>query len=445
MVQIQNIKNEDITYIKSYVRERNISNIGRFELKYTKFNLQFPINLNKDIKYLTNSLDISNKETRYLIPEINCEKTKKQFCNEINNIIWDIERDIRKKIVFYNPIKFSIKFSELDDKFESESHLASTFIEAYYLLKFENSSKKLSYPQALVKQLVNNNQIEYRSDIDFEIILSNNEKYYIINPNELKDKSNGYDLRLILYHEIIHGLGIKSEAISYPKYLESYENVNSSDFTTYTGDNSYLMILFEPTVYDSYLYNKAISDYSIADEMLPMVEKFPEITEKIGKDQKQNLFSFSRIMSEVVETNTTVLNKAHNAYDMVTNEGLFFKGKLYDIPLHVVEHDFVTGVSITHTKHYNNEIEGDKVLLDWCISKGTLLTEAKDIMGPEIMDMLNTIGWSTINEDHSPNDNYTVGNPDNIFSLVKSDSSAFSIPLLPLFNICIILLLFLWH
>lgn len=81
--------------------------------------------------------------------------------------------------MFYNPINFDINFSELEDKFESESHLASTLIEAYYLLNFENSTQKLSYPQTLVKQLVGNNKIQFTSDSDFTITLSNNESSYI--------------------------------------------------------------------------------------------------------------------------------------------------------------------------------------------------------------------------------------------------------------------------
>ncbi|OUM59019.1 hypothetical protein PIROE2DRAFT_15561, partial [Piromyces sp. E2] len=352
---------------------------------------------------------------------------------------------------FYNPIKFDISFSDLDDKFESESHLASTVIQAYYLLQLEDSEQKLSYPQALIKQLVNNNQIEYSSDSDFEITLSNNENFYIFNSEELKTKNDGYDLRLILYHEIIHGLGIKSEGISYPKYLESaYTNVNPSEYTTFTGMKSYLIMFFEPTIYDSYLFNNGVSEsYSLAKKMLPMVKKFPEITEKIGKDQNQNLYSFTEIIKEVVETNDTILNESHDAYDMVTNEGLFFKGNNYEIPLHVVPHEFENGVSISHTKHYDNEVEGDKVLLDWRIPKGILLTErpsnttvsttgmenvGAEIMGPEIMDMLNTIGWPTINSNSGQN-NYKVEKAVNIFLLVHESSSAISIPLFPLFNI----------
>ena len=86
---------------------------------------------------------------------------------------------IKKKIVFYNPVKFQINFSELDNKFESESHLASTEIFAYYCLSKNDSKVKYSYPQALVKQLITNTSIDY-GDYDFIVTLSENESSYIM-------------------------------------------------------------------------------------------------------------------------------------------------------------------------------------------------------------------------------------------------------------------------
>jgi len=95
------IRNDDTTYIKSYVRGKNNTNAGPFELKYAKVNLQTPIKTSKNTKYITSSLDIDNKDTKYLIPNVKCDKVSKQFCSEIEKIIKDIEVDIRKKIGIY--------------------------------------------------------------------------------------------------------------------------------------------------------------------------------------------------------------------------------------------------------------------------------------------------------------------------------------------------------
>jgi len=452
-----NIENDGISYIKSYVREINGNDIGPLELKYTKINSQVPKSTFKNTKFITNSLDADNN-IRYLVPEIKCNNLDNQFCLNIDNIVREIEYDLRQKIVFYNPVKFQINFSELDNKFESESHLASTEIFAYYCLSKNDSKVKYSYPQALVKQLITNTSMEY-GDYDFIVTLSQNESSYIMNTSELALKSKGYDLKLILYHEIIHGLGIKSEATGYPNYLLTYEGVIPSDYTPFVNEKAYLITMLEPTVYDSFVYNESIVDESLGEELQPMAERLPIIRDKIGQipNQSQNLYALTSIISEEIESNFTVVSKAINGYRMVTNEGLYFKGQSYNIPLHVFENDFETGISISHTKHYDNEIEGDKVLLDWCIPNGKLLTDEAtlskinknyqqqaSIMGPEIMDMLHTIGWSTI--DDTDQKNYTIEESANIFSLVNDSSATVSISFVTFYNsFLLFLLLLLWH
>jgi len=441
MLIIKNDKGKG-SYIKSYVRQLNNTNSSSYELKYTKYDSKVPI---KNSKYLTNSLELTSYDdnnNQLLIPTIECNKVSEDFCTKINNLIWEIEVDIRKNIVINNPINFQIKFADPDDKFESEKILADTFISAYYCLRLEEDGTKYNYPQALVKQFLTDKEIQY-TEFDFVITLSQNENSYILNASELQTKNKGYDLKLILYHEIMHGLGIKSEANSFPNYLETTYGVNPEEYTTYINDDSYLWIMMEPTIYDSFIRNEAVSRYSLAEEMSPLVDKFPELQERIGKLEKQQqvLYTLTNIIGEVVETNATVLNGAWRAYGMVTQKGLYFKGNNYDIPLHVAEHSFESGVSLTHTRHYENAVEGDKILLDWSIPNGKLLIDntatTNNIMGEEILDMLDSIGWLTVNENNQAK--YTVEESINIFSLFKSEGYSISIPIVTIFNICILL------
>jgi len=91
-----NFENDGI-YIKSYIREINDNGIGPLELKYTKINTQVPNSPLKNAKFVTNSLDVNN-DTRYLIPELSCDINTSPFCLTIDNIVKEIEQDLRKKI-----------------------------------------------------------------------------------------------------------------------------------------------------------------------------------------------------------------------------------------------------------------------------------------------------------------------------------------------------------
>jgi len=427
--------NNDEVYVKSYVRNINGTKIGLLQPTYTKVNLISPLKGTE--RYIT-SLDSSE---RFLIPLLECGNVNKNFCDSIERIVSEIENDLRKNIVIYNPIKFSIIFDDIDDNsgscqktFESDTHLASTFIAAYYLLNSEDSNKKCNYPQALAKQFLTDYQLQLK-EYDFIITLSHNEDYYITNPDEIDTKPKGYDLKLILYHEIIHGLGIKSEAISYQDYLEA-NSVNPGDYTYYIGDQSYLFIMTEPTIYDTFIRNNNISNDSLAGEMQPMVDKLPSLQKKITEYAEPSVINFTTLMNKEVETNETVLNGAWRALNIVTKEGLYFRGKEYNIPLQVFEDDFQLGVSISHTEHCTNETEigiGDNILLDWKIPAGKLITNTQtnelnspnnSFMGPKILDMLNTIGWRTLNDTNQPK--YIVNESVNIFAYISDASNSFS-------------------
>ncbi|ORX78681.1 hypothetical protein BCR32DRAFT_294892 [Anaeromyces robustus] len=448
-------------YVKSYIRNINDTSIGLLQPTYTKLNLLSPIK--GTTKYIT-SLDSTE---RFLIPVLECKNVSKSFCNNIDNIVLDIENDLRKNIVIYNPIKFNIIFHDINDTsgscqqtFESDTHLASTFINAYYLLNSENSDKKCNYPQALAKQFLTDYQLDLK-DFDFTITLSQNENFYITNNNEINTKPDGYDLKLILYHEIIHGLGIKSEAISYQEYLKT-NSVNPKDYTYYTDNQSYLFIMTEPTIYDTFIRNDYISEKSLAEEMQPMVNKLPSLQQKMGEYEKANVINFTTLMNKEVEMNNTILNGAYRALNIVIQEGLYFKGNHYNIPLQVFVNEFQLGVSISHTAHHVNEIEnttevGDNILLDWKIPSGKLITDTQpstneldnstnsSFMGPKILDMLNTIGWQTLNSTDQPK--YNVNESVNIFADISNDSylfSSFSIPYICIIELCIFLI-FLRH
>lgn len=416
-----NFENDGI-YIKSYIREINDNGIGPLELKYTKINTQVPNSPLKNAKFVTNSLDVNN-DTRYLIPELSCDINTSPFCLTIDNIVKEIEQDLRKKIVFYNPVKFKVNFSPLDSTFESETHLGITEISAYHYLSAEDSPIKYNYPQSLVRQFITNDKIPY-TDCDFVVTLSEDESSYIVNAGELANKSDGYDLKLVLYHEILHGLGIKSEATGYPNYLLSYNNVQPSDYTSFVDDRSYLIIFIEPTIYDSFIYNDNFINRSLGEELQPMAERLPIIRDKLGSI-KNELYALTNVINEVIERNFTVLTGAMYGYQMVTHEGLYFKGQSHRIPLHVIENKFEPGVSISHTKHYDNEVEGDKILLDWKIPSGKILADSNmvdkkqpsGIMGPEITDMLHSLGWPTI--DDMQQKKFKVEESVEIFSLLN--------------------------
>ncbi|KAG4097475.1 hypothetical protein H8356DRAFT_1041013 [Neocallimastix lanati (nom. inval.)] len=430
------------TYIKTYIRNANKTGIDQFEIHYTKLN-SHKITI-KNTKYLTSLEDISN--TRFLVPIIECKGVSQELCDTIDKLVSDIEADLRNNIIFYNPVKFKIEFRNLKNDFENETTLASTSIDVYYYLRLESSNIKCNYPQSLVKQFITNGQINY-VEHDFTISFSTNEDYYIENMNELTTKRQGYDLKLILYHEIIHGLGIKTEITSIENYLKENE-VNPSEFTNFVGENSYMVILREPTIYDNFVRNENISYNTLAEELGPFVEAFPKIKNKLeeyGSD-RTTILDYTKTMNEIVESNITVVNAAMQAYGMVSHDGLYFKGKLNNIPLQTFENDFENGVSIIHTKHCENTLESDKYLLDWKIPNGKIICNANNtsgIMGPEILDMLNTIGWPTVND--SEQQKYIIEESiDSIFSL-HSNSSSLSIPFFSIFNICILLYLFLWH
>jgi len=443
------IDNFNSNYIKTYVRKANKKGIDKFETQYTKLNINVPGSPIKNAKYIS-SIENTLK-TRYLVPDIDCKGVSQKFCNTIDSLVKEVEADLRKSIVFYNPINFKIDFKNLKNDFENETTLASTSIDVYYYLRLENSDIKCNYPQALVKQFITNEQIKY-SEPDFTISFSTDECYYIENAGELSIKNKGYDLKLILYHEIIHGMGIKTEVTSIENYLRDNEVV-PSEFTNFVGENSYLVILREPTIYDNFVRNDNISNKTLAEELSPLVEVFPEIKRKIEeyrKGEHATVINYTKTMNEVVETNSTVVSSAMHAYGMVSHDGLYFKGKANNIPLQTFENDLENGVSIIHTKHqdHGNNFESDQYLLDWKIPKGQLIcvnnAHTHNILGPEILDMLNTIGWPTVND--SEQHKYIIEDSiDSIFTLRSSGSSSLPIPLFSIFNICILLLLFLWR
>jgi len=90
------IKENNESYIKTYIRNANKTGIDQFEVRYTKINYKSPSNPFKNTKFITSLEDKSTK--RYLVPEIECKGVSQNFCNTIDRLVADIEADLKNNI-----------------------------------------------------------------------------------------------------------------------------------------------------------------------------------------------------------------------------------------------------------------------------------------------------------------------------------------------------------
>lgn len=238
-----------------------------------------------------------------------------------------------------------------------------------------------------------------------------------------------------------------------PNYIKSYYNVDPSYYTDYIGSNSYLILDSEPTIFDKYINNYNISNKTLDQELLPLKQALPKFQTKIGQLKNKNLFELSKIFNELIETNDTVLSGAWTAFRIVSNYGLQFHTKNDEyVPLKVTEGEYTDGVSLVHIKTEldgsesanSEEIENikklktDDFLMGWSIEPNVSLssilmantTNTKNILGPKLLNMLNSLGWPT-KENPIQQSLIAAKSVDSIFSLLEypeTTSNAYSIP-----------------
>jgi len=178
---------------------------------------------------------------------------EKEYCNKIKNDLDYAFNTISKAFEIYQPIVFEVFVDDLELKYGFGGALAAVTDENYVPLrtsKNESSAPNI-YPQALVKQLKLNKQPKYKKN-DFIMIINN--------CNSVPEFKNN-EIRSILIHETLHGLGFES--------LHSISKIDDNDTFNIDDPEDFLL-----------LFNKT-ENYAVFPYTVPIFsEKLLKITDK---------------------------------------------------------------------------------------------------------------------------------------------------------------------
>jgi len=247
--------------------------------------------------------------------KFHCSEEKK-LCDSYKNNIKFACNTISKTFEIYKPISFEVFVDDLS-KYGLQV-LASVMDVNYVPLRTSNGKSIPSYifPQALVKQIKINKQPQYKEN-DFTMLINN--------CNSLPKFKNN-EIRTLIIHEILHGLGfITSPKVT--KLTDNIDEVGESEITFNKNDNyafntrmipSFSKNIMEITKTSEYLDQlgrakvTSFLPYSIFDKYLVSLKT----GEKIFKDipfyyEEANKVCFPKgsLTLQMMEVNDYYLNK----------------------------------------------------------------------------------------------------------------------------------------
>jgi len=152
---------------------------------------------------------------------VHCYTTKD--CRDYPDKVQEGAYYVAQALEFYNPVNVNVTIfpfcSFINDKNNCKSIMGITYPPLFVPLKQENDEEPFLYPQALVKQLDIDSEIQYE-EMDFLVYL--NSDYY---PDPSQDNR-----ALIAAHEILHGLGFFHQINPVSVYINNYSNYFENDF-----------------------------------------------------------------------------------------------------------------------------------------------------------------------------------------------------------------------
>jgi len=168
---------------------------------------------------------------------------------------------ISQALEFYNQVFVNVTIfpfcNFIDDKNNCKSIMGITYPPTFVALKEAADGEPYLYPQALVKQLEVDTNIDFEP-IDFQIYL--NSDYH---PDPSQDNRD-----LIAAHEIIHGLGFFHQINPVSVYINNYKNYFRNDFALppisyFETDDKIIFEGWTPfSIFDKYIVSTANpSDY----------------------------------------------------------------------------------------------------------------------------------------------------------------------------------------
>jgi len=178
-------------------------------------------------------------------------------CDQIQDSLNFALDKLSNALEFYQPVVFEVFVDDLTKKYGLGLTLAGVTDPNYVSLKTSKNSTPYLYPQSLVKQLKLNKQPKYKKN-DFILLINN--------CNSLEEGKNN-ELRSLLIHEMLHGLGFMTLA-------SLVQLTDNDDFTIDTPNKP---LIFNET--DKYailpkivpIYDEKILDITNEEEYMDQV------------------------------------------------------------------------------------------------------------------------------------------------------------------------------
>ncbi|OUM67222.1 hypothetical protein PIROE2DRAFT_5379 [Piromyces sp. E2] len=325
---------------------------------------------------------------------------------------------------FYQPVKVNVTifpFCRFMKEAGCETIMGITYPPTFVPLAENKDSEAFLYPQALVKQLDIDSNIEY-SDIDFIIYLNSSYKPTVSQDNRA----------LIAAHEILHGMGFFHQINPISVYINNYQNYFNNDFALppincKESDDIVIYDGWTPfSIFDKYIVNTAQPE----DYLYKKLEKYRthnvnfEISTKKPTTKQYNDFmnTFKELESdqeasiggvEVASLFTTL-----NAVGFHTKDGKI-------VELQTFDGTYESASSISHINVpfpcknsgtcsvSNASIDQNYLMYFTVISKAStnkLIDTFKkyskyDLIGSDIVKVMCTIGWNEKNGQNNNNGN----------------------------------------
>jgi len=204
------------------------------------------------------------------ITKFHCNE-EKEYCEKVKNEFNFVFDTLSNAFEFYQPVVFETYVDELDTKYGIRAY-AMVIDRNFVSLKSSTDSVSYLYPQALSKQLNLDKEPNYKKN-DFIMAVNSNPKY----------RDN--EIRHILIHEMLHGLGFASGN----NLIRASDKEDQNDEL----DKLYLYSLFEP--------DKKLT-YSIIPTAFPLLDekKLQEVTNAVEYAEALSNTEVSKFLPQVI-------------------------------------------------------------------------------------------------------------------------------------------------
>jgi len=401
--------------------EKNDSYNRKFNNK-PAYNIEYELITNPEIINLTNESK-NKKSVNDFIFHIFCIDGKMDECEKYRDNLNSIGESLTSQLAVKEPINIFVKVISFCNAMGKSCGAVKTYATStptsFYVLKEELDNMSYLYPQALVKQLNLNGNVEFlKYDISLAI---NSDINYWFWSDEKDINESQIDFQHVVAKEIVHSLGFLSGL------NQSFKMDYSSIFSIITkhkdhpyllpyfhyGSNGYFNAPIIKNILPLFIFDKYLSIQNSNSEYTPIWNYFTPFYEfeKIKNnyvslsikriEEDYDVFEGINYLYNYAEESTWVFNSDYETLFQESNNYINNKNKPIPIDTNIFN-EWVNGLSGSHTQcdsfYHTARNKNDGIMCSF-IDEGVKLFERNSkLLTDRELIVLSTIGWNLIND-----------------------------------------------